>query len=215
MNKKWRIDLQCQTLSYKSHHFMWIGPADSDEDRIWYYAKYVPEDEPTDSDWDDIEDSEGNPAYQRRSRVKRRKLLRLLDQIVDKAERQKKQEGEEDREETIKHIDYNDGEETNDDSDGDKDEVEEDTSDDTHADDDAEGSGRAKPEEGGTKPKESVSVRLKSETSDYALNFRAARSKKQKDLYNFSVHLGSKFLGFVEVKRKSIVEFGRRLQELG
>lgn len=62
--------------------------------------------------------------------------------------------------------------------------------------------------------KSSVSFALKSATSDYVLNFRAAPSKKSKNLYNVSVHLGSKFVGYVEVPVETVVEFGQRLVAL-
>jgi len=63
--------------------------------------------------------------------------------------------------------------------------------------------------------KTTVNARLRSEVSDYELNFRAAPSKKNAALCNFSVHLGSKLLGYVEIKREAIVQFGRDLQQLG
>jgi transcriptional regulator with XRE-family HTH domain len=59
-----------------------------------------------------------------------------------------------------------------------------------------------------------VNARLKSETSEYELNFRAAPSKKQKGLYNFAVHLGSRLLGYVEVSPQQIAAFGRDLATL-
>jgi len=59
-----------------------------------------------------------------------------------------------------------------------------------------------------------VNARLKSETSEYELNFRAAPSKKQKELYNFAVHLGSRLLGYVEVSPQLIAAFGRDLAAL-
>lgn len=62
--------------------------------------------------------------------------------------------------------------------------------------------------------KSSVSFALKSATSDYVLNFRAAPSKKSTNLYNVAIHLGSKFLGYVEVPVETIVEFGQRLAAL-
>jgi hypothetical protein len=61
----------------------------------------------------------------------------------------------------------------------------------------------------------SVSVALKSTKSDFALNLRAAPSKKHEGLYNFSVHIGSKFCGYVEVPLEEIRELGRKLQTLG
>jgi len=60
----------------------------------------------------------------------------------------------------------------------------------------------------------SLSVALKSAASDYILNFRVAPSKKRPDLYNVSVHLGSKFLAYVEIPLNEIVELGRRLTKL-
>jgi transcriptional regulator with XRE-family HTH domain len=59
-----------------------------------------------------------------------------------------------------------------------------------------------------------VNARLKSETSEYELNFRAAPSKKEKGLYNFAVHLGSRLLGYVEVSPQQIAAFGRDLATL-
>jgi hypothetical protein len=61
----------------------------------------------------------------------------------------------------------------------------------------------------------SLSFALKSAVSDYVLNIRVARSKKQKGLYNFSIHLGSKFLGYVEVPLERVMKLGRRLARLG
>jgi hypothetical protein len=66
-----------------------------------------------------------------------------------------------------------------------------------------------------SKQRSSVSFALKSETSDYILNIHVAPSKKHRDLYNFSIHLGSKFLGYVEVPAKRVRELGRRIVLLG
>jgi hypothetical protein len=60
-----------------------------------------------------------------------------------------------------------------------------------------------------------VSFALKSETSDYILNIHVAPSKKHGGLHNFSIHLGSKFLGYVEVPAKQVRELGRRMELLG
>lgn len=59
-----------------------------------------------------------------------------------------------------------------------------------------------------------VNARLKSQASEYELNFRAAPSKKHPGLHNFAVHLGQRLLGFVEVPREEIVEFARQFLAL-
>jgi hypothetical protein len=64
------------------------------------------------------------------------------------------------------------------------------------------------------KQRSSVSFAFKSEVSDYVLNFRAAPSKKQKGLYNVAIHLGSKFLGYVDVRPEMLGELGRQLIDL-
>lgn len=75
----------------------------------------------------------------------------------------------------------------------------------------AESPVEAGPRRRGSRHQSAVNFALKSAASDYVLNFRAAPSKKQKDLYNVSVHLGSKFLGYVEVPVEQVVELGHRL----
>lgn len=197
-NKKVRVDCEQKVVWIKQRKY-WFKENDSDEEdevRMWYtHSKQIFEDE----DGEKVRltgirsnfDPEPEGLEQVAIRVRKPKTLKFLNSILDRAaansHRRKLKEK--------RGVSNHDKEEQQDSENEEK-------------------ADRNMEESVSHRPSATVNVRLKSEISNFELNLRAAPSKKNKGLYNFSVHLGSQLKGYVEVKRNKIIGLGRQLQNL-
>lgn len=198
MKTKVKVDLQNHTILLGGRQFEWVVKEgnDGENHRRWYRRDpgiYV------DEEGNRITEAEVKEYYAvgaddhdhfdlrpRRTRVKDSKTRQHLAKLLKEARKKQRKNG------TRKKPPDSDG---------------------AHSEQESERPDRVQ-ESSDTKPVKSVNARLKSEVSQFEMTIRAAPSKKHKGLYNLSVYLGSRLLGYVEVPPKIIVAFGKELQKL-
>jgi hypothetical protein len=198
MNKRVKVDLENQTIRKGKQEYEWemVEGNDGEEHRRWYRRDpgvYIDDEgnKHTEAEVEEYysagaDDHDDFDLRPRRTRVKDSKTCQHLAKLLKEARKKQRKNG------THKKPPDSDG---------------------AHSEQESERRDQVR-ENADAEPLRSVNARLKSQTSEFELTFRAAPSKKQEGLYNFAVHLGSRLLGYVEVKPEVIVTFGRQLQKL-